>query len=144
MISMLQRCCCAFHSKNQHLSFQNRYDATPTRSQTVRTQPTALGVPARPSPSLRGVPGSGGAGPGRGVSASPAARASPRAHRASPPAPTSAPRYVGNGSAGGGGPIPVRQPSTEEYFPIWDSETGQGGIVGQSPLDKVSIRPFAF
>ena len=49
---------------------------------------------------------------------------------------------MGNGSA-----APVRQVSVEEYFPIWDSETGENKSSpsvkgkGTSPLDKVPPAP---
>ena len=51
-------------------------------------------------------------------------------------------QHVGNGSA-----APVRQVSVEEYFPIWDSETGESKNSpavkgkGTSPLDKVPPAP---
>ena len=69
----------------------------------------------------------------------PPVRMSPSVRSARTRSPAS--RHVGNGSA-----TPVRQTS-EEYFPIWDSETGESKNspssrgLGTSPLDKVPPAP---
>ncbi len=65
----------------------------------------------------------------------PPPRASPSVRTYRDPAPLPS-RHVGNGAA-------VRQPSTEEYFPIWEtgSETGDAAGHGTSPLDKVPPAP---